>query len=347
MLKHRFIMISLAIVVMCALMLGACAKPEPTTPSTPSTPSTPAQPEKTDPVVLKGVGNYSSPGFTNTEKLIAEKLAEKSGGLVTINWIGAGEAIPPADQQAACRDGVVDILMAAFGSYEKLIPESIAVPLSDYTPAEDLDNGIYDYWVDKFKNEMNSRYLGISYCPGKYYLFTQFPVSKPDDLKGHKLRGSNSFAPFLKALGVTPVFTPTGESYGALQTGTVEGTGLVTDSFIGMKLYEVTDYYINHGFYRVNSVLVMNQDKFDSLPKQYQDWIIETNNEQIAERWPDLAGLDEKMFGIMRDNGMEEVKFSAEDAKWYVDTANDAKWQELKDAVGEEEFNKVKGLFTK
>jgi len=57
---------------------------------------------------------------------------------------------------------------------------------------------------------------------GQYYLFTNKEAKTPDDFKGQKMRGSASFNPFLKALGVVPVTDGCYEVYGALQSRVID-----------------------------------------------------------------------------------------------------------------------------
>lgn len=298
--------------------------------------------------VFKGVGSFRKDGtLSDSFDLFAKKLKEKSNGALTLNWIGASDAIPQADQPVAVKNGVVDFHFAALSAYEKMLPVTIGAPLNPFTPMEDRQNGIHEFWTKAFEG-FGVRYLGIPHSPGSYYFFLKKPLKDPrQDFKGMKLRTSNTYVAFIKALGAVPVTVPTDETYSALQTGLVDGSGWVCDSFDGLKGYEVLKYWIDHPFYTANTAMLVNLKVWNSLDRAAQNAFQQAALETEADRWASLRTQDAAYFKTFREKGMNPVKFSAGDARWYLQTGLDAKWGEAKDKVSPQDFSQMQKLFTR
>ncbi len=298
--------------------------------------------------VLKGVSSFRKDGtLGDSFDLFANKLKEKSKGALTLNLVGSSEAIPQADQPKAVKQGIVDFHYAAFSAYERALSVTIGAPLNQHTPMEDRKNGIYEFWAKAFEG-FGVHYLGISHSPGSYYFFLKKQIKNPkEDFKGMKLRTSNTYVAFIKALGAVPVTVPTNETYSALQTGLVDGSGWVCDSFDVLKGYEVLKYWIDHPFYQATTTMLINLKVWNSLDKAAQDILNQVAIEVEAERWTALRAQDAAYFKKFKEKGMNPITFSGEDAKWYVQTGRDAKWTEAKGKVSEQDYATMQKLFTK
>jgi TRAP-type mannitol/chloroaromatic compound transport system substrate-binding protein len=98
-------------------------------------------------------------------------------------------------------------------------------------------------------------------------------INTLDDLRGIKMRIGGLGAQVMLKLGVVPQQIPPGDLYPALERGTidaVEWIGPYDDEKLGFV--KVAKYYYYPGWWdpcaQVN--LYINQQKWDSLPKQYQ-----------------------------------------------------------------------------
>jgi len=75
------------------------------------------------------------------------------------------------------------------------------------------------------------------------FLYTSFPITKLDDVKGKKMRLLGDEAVIFGKLGVSAVSTPSAEIYQAMQRGVIDGfqhSNLVTDESMGF--HEVAKY---------------------------------------------------------------------------------------------------------
>ena len=80
-------------------------------------------------------------------------------------------------------------------------------------------------------------------------------------------------------------------------------------------LAPVLPYAVDHGIYSDNNAIIINMDKWNSLPKHLQDLMIESMKEVEREIPPESRGVFAKHRQGMLDAGMEFIKFSPEDAK--------------------------------
>jgi TRAP-type C4-dicarboxylate transport system substrate-binding protein len=100
-----------------------------------------------------------------------------------------------------------------------------------------------------------------------YHLFTKFPIKSLDDLKGKKIVAGTAHAPWLKAIGATPVAAGLPAYYQMLQTGVADGTLIISTGAHSFKLYEVAPYItlVDLGVTTIGG-LGANADTWNKLP---------------------------------------------------------------------------------
>lgn len=143
---------------------------------------------------------------------------------------------------------------------------------------------------------------------------SKHPVTKPEDVKGLKVR-TNQNPMYIKAfsiLGANTVPMPLSELYTALETRAVDAQehpiGIVWSS----KLYEVQKYFspTNHGYTPL--ILVMNKAKFDALTPEQQKAVREAAQE---------AGKYQRQLNIDNEQGIiEKMKKAGVEFVDVVDT---------------------------
>lgn len=107
-----------------------------------------------------------------------------------------------------------------------------------------------------------------------YQLFTKFPVTKLEDLKGKKIIGAGAVGAWIEGLGATFVNSGIPQMYNAVQTGVGEGVVLIPSGAIPIKLHEVAPYVtmVNLGAVPFGG-FAANKAKWDSLPAEVRDVI--------------------------------------------------------------------------
>lgn len=140
---------------------------------------------------------------------------------------------------------------------------------------------------DIIREEMEHSGFKVIFFPD--YGFRQIvnnerPIKLPEDLKGLKIRTTNSKieqADF-NEFGASPTPVAWSEVFTALQQGTVEGEGNSYSLLWDSKHQEVLNYATEVNYNYSSDIVVMNKDIFDSLSKEYQNIIMEAGKEAMV-----------------------------------------------------------------
>jgi len=250
----------------------------------------------------------------------AQEIEKRTAGAVKITLFPGG-TLTPADK---CYDGVVkgisDIGMSCFAYTRGKFPltEVIDLPLGykSGVAATRLINLYRSKFQPKEFDEVKVMYL---HAHGPGLLHTKKPVRRLEDVKGMKIRSTGLSAKVVAALGGVPVAMPMGETYDALSRGVVDGSMAPMEALEGWKWGEVVKY-TSESFgaaYSTGFFVVMNKEKWNSLPPAIQK-VIERVNKEWIERtgrlWEaiDKSGRD---YSLKRGNEIILLP-KEEDERW-------------------------------
>lgn len=275
-----------------------------------------------------------------------EMLQEKYPGEAEIRYIGGPEAIPTRDQPEALRAGTVDMYYGTAAYYAGIAPAANCSKLSQLTSQEEKDVGADAIFDEIHRKKLNATYLGALGSQLPFQLYTVKKVTSVDDLKGLKIRTSAMYVDFLKALGATPVETSPGDVYQALERGVVDGFMWPLVSIRGYGWHEVSKYVVGPPFYKVSHPLLMNVDKWESLPKHIQDLLMEAWRLEVIAIDKRTAEEIENEYKELKKAGMEIIEFPPEETKKYLDMAYEEGWKgQLK--MEQEYTTRLRKLLTK
>ncbi len=274
-----------------------------------------------------------------------DTINKELAGKVKINYVGGPEVIPGLQQVEAVRKGVIDIAFNPTAYYQNILPEGGAFILSKYTPTEERKpGGFYDFMVKRHE-KINSRYIGrMLWTP--FYLWPKEDVKSLDDLKGIKMRTSALYDRFMKALGIVPVTISAGDTYTALERGTVGGFGWPNMGPRQRGWLEVVKNVIDLPFYGSNNITaVMNLDKWNKLPKDVQDQIVSVTTKFEESMYNHFVSATDKEWAELDKAGVNRIKFSEAENKKYTDLAYQVEWDNLAQKVPDliVELKKVTG----
>jgi TRAP-type transport system periplasmic protein len=250
----------------------------------------------------------------------AEEIAKRTNGRVKITMFPGG-TLTPADK---CYDGVAkgisDIGMSVLSYTVGKFPltEVIDLPLG-YKKGEaatKLVNAYYQKFKPKEFDDVKVMYL---HAHGPGILHTKKPITKQEDLKGVKIRSTGTVAKIVGALGAVPVAMPMPETYDALQKGITDGVMCPMEALQGWKLGEVIKSTTqNYGSaYTIAFFVVMNKDRWNSLPPDVQKIIEEVNAEWIDKTGKSWDEIDKAGIEFTKGLGNQVLAISPEeDAKW-------------------------------
>lgn len=124
-----------------------------------------------------------------------------------------------------------------------------------------------------------------------YSVHTNAPISSLADLKGKKIRSTGAMeGEVLKAFGAAPIGMPITEVPEAVGRRTIDGTTAHPSALFDWGLIRVTsDHYFTR-FGVVPLAVLMNRQKFESLPQAAQDAIRKYAGEWMAQRYIDNIG---------------------------------------------------------
>ena len=257
-----------------------------------------------------------------------EDVKNKSKGELEIKFVGGPEAIPGFKQFEAVRNGVVDMIFACESYYGRQVTGAAYTHLTRISPSEERENGYFKLRNDLMKKH-NIYYLGRPLSGPWFHVFTNKMISKPQDLKGQKIRVSATYEPFLKKLGATVITMPGSDIYTALERGTIDGYAWSVVGNVQMGWADVCKYIIKPRIYQMNLETLVNLKTWEKLPPHLQKVLTECMIENEKEYTKIMTDLAEDEFNKMEEKGMKVIGFSPEEEKYYVDLAYEAGWEEV------------------
>jgi TRAP-type C4-dicarboxylate transport system substrate-binding protein len=258
----------------------------------------------------------------------AEHGEQASGGRIKIEHFDAmslGGRPPEWRDQA--RDGVVDLSMTVVGYTPGRFPSTEVFELPFFVQdARPASGAFWQMLEDSIaEKEFGAVEVLGGWVHGPGYLHTKEPVATPSDLNGMKVRGaSRQINALLKQLGATPVGMPVPAIPEAMSKGVIDGTSLPWEVTKSLKISELVGNHTEFTgpmMYTVSFVLVMNKDKYASLP------------DDMKKAFDDNSGLEFSIFagGVMQDADApaREVAVAAGNNIVTLDEDASAKWAEI------------------
>ena len=284
------------------------------------------------PITLRGITPWTpdydlSKGFFTFQQMVNEKLK----GKVTVSYVGGPEVAAPNQQFQALKNGVVDVLLGAAAYYRTEVPMAWAVQFVQKTPPELRKSGYYDLMRKIHLDQGGVIYLANTAAGGgAFRIYMARKIDKPD-FKGLKIRVSPVYTPLVNALGGAPISMAPGEIFTGLERKVVDGFGWTYTGIDTLGLHEVSKYVIDHPFYSLDTVVLMNKAVYDKLPPDVQTALNEVGAELEIRHSAYMAEQLKKEDAKLRKLGIEFLRFSPADAERYVKAAYDAGWKDFAD----------------
>ena len=178
-----------------------------------------------------------------------------------------------------------------------------------------LDKGPLRDRLDVVAAEIGLKTVMYSEYGYRSFVSATRPISNGASYKGLKVRTTDSpvEVAVAKALGMNPTPIAWGETYTALQQGTVDGEGntyaLLNDAKHTEVLKYATDSQHNYSMH----VLLVNKKFFDALPAASQAMIMEAGQEALDWQRGVTAELDAKALKAFEDRKIAIYKLTPEE----------------------------------
>jgi TRAP-type C4-dicarboxylate transport system substrate-binding protein len=308
--KKRFIAICLTLAMLAQFSLTGCGD---------------SQKE----VYTLSYSNFFPPTHLNSalaEQWIKE-IETRSEGRIKINYFPGGTLTPAAGIYDGVVQGISDIGMSCFSYTPGRFPVIELVDLPHGYPngyiATMAANDYYQQFKPAELEDVQSLYFH-AHGPG-VLITTKKKVTTLDDLKGMVIRATGIGSDIVKALGAEGYAVSQGETYELMSRGIVGGSYTPREVLKGWKQGEVVKYVTD--CYEVGNTtmmfVVINKNKWSSLPTDLQDIISEVSSEWIEKHgmvWDyyDKAGID---YFLSLGGGREVIELSSEQVEIWEEAA--------------------------
>lgn len=340
----------LVVVVVGSLVLGGCTTaPSPAPSPAPAPAPSPAPSPAPAPAVKPGVIDltfacYISANAARYNELYVpwfQRIEEATNGKVHVSPYPGGSVAKDPDQYDAVASGLADMSPHWPSHCAGRFPLSQVVELPNVLPASTLAAHEVVWEIFKTTPEVQAEY------PGVKVLFTQVtarnriytserPVYEMEDLKGLKI-DLLGIAPtgIGKALGFTPTPLMMTDMYLSLQKGVIDGVSFDNNCHVQWKTAELLKYCTECDLGRNINCIIINRDKWDSLPpdiqKQIEEVTIDVMVEKSGEWW---TKIDDETGKTLEDvYGIEFIELASDE--W-------TRWEEALEVVRTDYLEKLK-----
>jgi TRAP-type C4-dicarboxylate transport system substrate-binding protein len=280
-------------------------------------------------VTLKAVTSFAEgTQFSKNFERFIEKVNADGKGVIQINYIGGPRAMPPFEVGNAVRSKVVDMANVTGAFYTNLMPEADALKLISTPTAEQRKNGTWAYINELHNQKLNSYYLARQFVSVPFHIYLNKKIDKID-FNGLKIRVTPVYRDIVQALGGTPITTPPGEVYTALERGVADGYGWPILGIFDLGWEKVTKFRMDPAFYSVEVNVLVNNDVWkgltDAQRKVLSDAALWLEGLDAAES----AGLVKAERDRQAKAGIETLDFGAAASQEFLKKANDVAWQSV------------------
>jgi TRAP-type transport system periplasmic protein len=245
-----------------------------------------------------------------------KEIEKRTNGRVKIVYFPGNTLTPPTQTYDSVVKGIADVGQSLVGYAPGRFPltEVLALPLG-YTSgfqATKLTNEFYKKFTPKEFDDTQVMYLH-GHGPGLVH--TKKVISSLDDVRGLRIKANAENAAIVSTLGGAPVSLPITETYDGLQKGLVDGVLLPIEPIKGWKFSDMIKTIVeNYGMaYTAPIFVVMNKDKWKSLPKDVQEIIMQVNAEWIEKQALQWNELDKEAREFCIQKGIKIAKATPEE----------------------------------
>ena len=282
--------------------------------------------ENVKPITLTLHHFLSSKAPPHTKLLVpwVKEIEKRSNGKLHIEiFPSMSMGGKPNELYKQAKDGVADIVFTVGGYSPGVFPRSEVFELPTIHTNSSLKtitaaNAAFEYIKDDFKD---LKPLMIATTGPNQLHTVNKKITSVKDLRGLKLRSaSRTGAWYIKELGAEPVGMPIPAVAQALAKNAIDGAAFPMEMFPPFKFQQLTQYsneIKDGGGFGGNVLFVlMNEDRYNSLPEEFKKIIDETSGIVLSSNF---AKMNDKFVGIGKDlqikSGGEVVEISAEETK--------------------------------
>ena len=263
-----------------------------------------------EPIVIKLAHATSLEDLSTiyTEKWM-DAVTEKSGGKITFDYYPAGQMGSYAELTEALSLGALDMakvdptLMTSYVPYSGLLNLPFIVKDFDHMDRV-LDSELGTYIVDTLEADHSMKILGFYWC-GFRCICSKREITNVEDCKGLVIGSPESdvYINTFKQLGMKPTPIPFTERYLAMESGVTEAAEPVPSVIHDSKFYKIGKYVLRSNHMISLNCLTVNTDFWASLPKEYQDIMVECAGSNTRDQKDAMIAKEDEYYELMEADG--------------------------------------------
>ena len=210
-----------------------------------------------------------------------EEVEKRTGGKVVVNTFPGSTLLGAKNMLDGTIAGQADIgcLCMAYQPGRFVVTNATGLPLG--FPNSLVSSLVLWDIYNKYKPEPFAKVKVLTmFNTAPSNIMSKKPVRNLDDLKGLELRASGQAAKVLSSWGAVPVGMPMPQTPEALQKGVVQGLFTALEVMMDFKLAEMCRYVTMTDAVCYPFAVVMNMEKWNSLPKDVQKVFDDLGTEQ-------------------------------------------------------------------
>ena len=227
------------------------------------------------------------------------KLAEtRTKGAVKVTVHPAGTLVPPKQVYDSVAKGIADMAWAPISYNPGRFPmtELLELPVgaSDNVIFSKMANEFYKKFQPQELKDVKVLLLGQS---PPYFIHTNKPVTKLEDLKGMKIKVTGSVqSDTVLAFGAVPVAMSAGEVYDSISKGVIDGFYGSYQVLETLRLNEVVKYTVENPQSSLGTcgILIVNKAKWNSLPPDIAKILEDIYVGELGAKFPATYAAESK-----------------------------------------------------
>lgn len=254
-------------------------------------------------------GNNVTVGYEKFKELVEQKSNKK----IRIQIFGNCQLGSDRVTTEAAQAGTLDMSSSSSPNLASFSKAFMAIDLPYVTDPKNqdklykaLDEGDLGKALDKVAAGIGLKTIMFSEYGYRNFVSAKKPLNSVQDLMNLKVRTTDSPVEVAVAteLGMNPAPVAWGETYTALQQGTVDAEGNTFSLLNDAKHTEVLKYAMDSQHNYSMHVLLMNKMKWDSLTPEQQKIIAEAAHEALVWQRAETVKLEKLAWQAFRDRGI-------------------------------------------
>jgi tripartite ATP-independent transporter DctP family solute receptor len=244
-------------------------------------------------------------------KRFAELLEQKTNGQLRVEIFPGGMLGSETEVIHKVQTGMIELTFIGHDPLAEFAPVTTLLSMPylfrDHDHGFRVLEGPVGEEIERTLRERQLRVLGWGNNGARVYTNNRGPIETPEDVRGLKVRSPRSPVnlAITAALGGIPVAMPFGETYTALQQGVVDGQENAVINVYPINIHEVQRYMSMTHHLLSFTVLVINENFFNTLSPELQEAVLSAAQEAMAFHREYVAELTDDLIARLQERGMQ------------------------------------------